>query len=456
VSTATDSATDVAPKKKTRAEVEADVAAVTKKTAEMKLKDAKKGTSVKKLTKEQLYELYGYRLRRDDKDKKPKSHKFWDTQPVPKIDQGTVTTEGAIDREKTVEEVRKEPYGLPRGFEWASMNVNDPAQIQEVYQLLTENYVEDDDNMFRFDYSIPFLQWALQPPGFKPSWHVGVRQTSNKKLRGFITGVPAVVSVCGKQIEMAEINFLCVHKKLRSKRLAPVLIKEVTRRINCEGIWQAVYTAGVVLPKPIARCRYWHRSLNPKKLIDVGFSRIGPRMTMARTIKLYRLKDTPSLALRPMTLADVPSACKLLNTYLKKFKLAVHFSEADFAHWLLPRKGVVDSYVIANSDDGVVTDLISLYHLPSTIIGHAQYKTLNAVYSYYNVATSVTLTKLMEDCLIIARKQKADVFNALDVMHNSEFLETLKFGIGDGHLQYYLYNWRTPPLESKNVGLVLL
>ena len=55
---------------------------------------------------------------------------------------------------------------------------------------------------------------------------------------------------------MAEINFLCVHKKLRSKRMAPVLIKEITRRVNMEGIFQAVYTAGVVLPKPVATCRY--------------------------------------------------------------------------------------------------------------------------------------------------------------------------------------------------------
>jgi hypothetical protein len=31
---------------------------------------------------------------------------------------------------------------------------------------------------------------------------------------------------------MVEINFLCVHKRLRSKRLAPVLIKEITRRVN--------------------------------------------------------------------------------------------------------------------------------------------------------------------------------------------------------------------------------
>jgi hypothetical protein len=43
-------------------------------------------------------------------------------------------------------------------------------------------------------------------------------------------------------------------------RLAPVLIREITRRVNCKGTFQAVYTAGVVLPKPVATCRYWHRS----------------------------------------------------------------------------------------------------------------------------------------------------------------------------------------------------
>ena len=49
-----------------------------------------------------------------------------------------------------------------------------------------------------------------------------------------------------------------------------VLIKEVTRRINLRGIFQAVYTAGIVVPKPVAQCRYFYRSLNPKKLVEVG------------------------------------------------------------------------------------------------------------------------------------------------------------------------------------------
>lgn len=58
---------------------------------------------------------------------------------------------------------------------------------------------------------------------------------------GFITGIPVHVHVGDAKMKMAEINFLCVHKKLRSNRLAPVLIKEVTRRVHLRNIWQAVY-----------------------------------------------------------------------------------------------------------------------------------------------------------------------------------------------------------------------
>ena len=38
--------------------------------------------------------------------------------------------------------------------QWSLVDINDPAQSAEMYTLLTENYVEDDDAMFRFDYSV--------------------------------------------------------------------------------------------------------------------------------------------------------------------------------------------------------------------------------------------------------------------------------------------------------------
>lgn len=45
-----------------------------------------------------------------------------------------------------------------------------------------------------------------------------------------------------------------------------------------------------------------------------------------------------------------------------------------------------------------------------------------------------------------------DVFNALDLMENKTFLEKLKFGIGDGNLQYYLYNWKCPSMGADKVN----
>ena len=47
----------------------------------------------------------------------------------------------------------------------------------------------------------------------------------SKRLVGFISAVPARLRVRDATFDAVEINFLCVHKKLRSKRLAPVLIK---------------------------------------------------------------------------------------------------------------------------------------------------------------------------------------------------------------------------------------
>ena len=153
------------------------------------------------------------------------------------------------------------------------------------------------------------FQPGCRPQGFHVDWHIGVRVKDSGKLVAFITGIPAKIRVLQQTRTMAEINFLCVHKKLRSKRLAPLLIKEVTRRVNLTDVWQASYTAGVVLPKPVAICRYWHRSLNPKKLIEVGFSRLPPNSTMSRTIKLYKLPEraaTPGV--RKMVESDIPQA----------------------------------------------------------------------------------------------------------------------------------------------------
>lgn len=226
------------------------------------------------------------------------------------------------------------------------------------------------------------------------------------------------MSVNGKVIKMAEINFLCVHKKLRTKKLAPVLIQEVTRRVNRLNIWQAVYTAGIVIPMPFAKTTYWHRNLNPKKLIDVGFSSLPQNQTMARYTKLLKLPDQPTIpGVRPMEAKDLDQVHALLTEYLSKITTHFVFTKEELAHFILPRENVIEAHVVET--DGKVTDFFSFYSLPSSILKHVEEKTLHVAYSYYNVATKHPYNELMKQALIVAKQKGYDVFNALDIMDNA-------------------------------------
>lgn len=89
------------------------------------------------------------------------SYKFWQTQPVPSFEdqkskepvaQGPITI---IDPER----VPKTPGPLVEGFEWCTLDLTNDEELKELYELLNNHYVEDDNAMFRFKYSQSFLHW---------------------------------------------------------------------------------------------------------------------------------------------------------------------------------------------------------------------------------------------------------------------------------------------------------
>lgn len=188
-------------------------------------------------------------------------------------------------------------------------------------------------------------------PGWTKEWHIGVRATASRKLVAFISAIPVSLRVRKKVLKASEVNFLCVHKKLRSKRLAPVLIKEVTRRCYIVGVFQAIYTAGVVLPTPVATCRYYHRSLDWQKLSEIGFSHLPPNSKPSYQVMRYKLpENTATKGLRPMEARDVDAVLSLLQRYLAKFDTSPIFTRDEVEHWLLHKKDsgdqVVWSYVV--------------------------------------------------------------------------------------------------------------
>lgn len=88
------------------------------------------------------------------------SYKFWQTQPVPRFDDQENLAEGPI-KIINPEQVSKEPPSLVEGFEWVTLDVEDDKEVAELYELLSNHYVEDDNAMFRFNYSRAFLNWCV-------------------------------------------------------------------------------------------------------------------------------------------------------------------------------------------------------------------------------------------------------------------------------------------------------
>ncbi|GAA6024956.1 hypothetical protein JCM11491_001316 [Sporobolomyces phaffii] len=441
------------------------------------------------------------------------SHKFWRTQPVAQ-DPNTVEElrEGPLEADKKPEEVRKEPIDLHKDFQWVTIDLNNPNELKEVYELLTHHYVEDADASFRFDYAAEFIEWALKPPGYVPDWHVGIRVAASGKLVGFISGVPVDLRIRAVTKRCTEINFLVVHKKLRSKRLAPILIQEVTRRTHLKGIFQAIYTSGTILPTPFTRCQYYHRNLNPAKLVKLGFSAVPRNSTIARMATYYRVAGEPSIpGLREIEKRDLKQASRLLRAYLARFDCAPMLSNKEVEHALWSGRGkeqggkrtgqVVWTYVVEDPETHRITDLFSLYSLPSTAVKSNPLQAVNAAYLFYyatdctpstsdlgdgSTATKVVnwkdeneedraqlkkrLNLLIGDAMVCSQKLGFDVLNALTLQDNSLFLEDLKYTnlllrpLPSGFLNFYLYNYHTRPIEGgidpaaqgSGIGVVML
>lgn len=251
---------------------------------------------------------------------------------------------------------------------------------------------------------------------------MGVRASKSGKLVASICGVPAEIVVRGRLLKVSEINFLCIHKKLRSKRLTPVLIKEITRRCYLDGIFQAIYTAGIILPTPVGSCRYYHRALDWLKLYDVGFSALPAGSTKARQVTRNHLPSkTATPGLRPMQTKDVDAVHDLLNRYMKRFDLAQAFSKKEIDHLFVHKEKpgteqVVFAYVVEADETHKITDFVSFYSLESTVIQSEKYSTVRAAYLYYYATETAfaekekglreRLAMLMNDALILAKKVK--------------------------------------------------
>lgn len=389
-----------------------------------------------------------------------KQHEFWDKQPVSGgINQFDETENNSpIEIYNDFSSVPTVPYNLPNEFFWKTLDVNDTNQLEELYTFLSKNYYDNSENLIYLNYSSSFLKWYLTCPDYNNDWYICICLKSTNKIVGFISGIPTNIIINSKEIKAVKINFLCVHKKLRNKRMSPVLIQEIIRRIKLFGISQAIYTGINLLNKPIGTSKYWLRLINIKKIIESNCFQIPKKLTHKQAYRLYDLPTNPTIdGIRLLERKDLKIIKQLLNAYLNKFYLSTIFNDEEIEHWCLPRDEIIYSYVVENEDKEII-GFFSFYFLSFTILKNSIHKSLKVAYSFYNYIKDncgITLSELIHNALIISKTKGCDLFQVLDLMDNMEFLEKEKFIKGSIDLHYYLFNWKYSTIEPKNIGIIL-
>ncbi|CAF1874251.1 BnaC04g51530D [Brassica napus] len=284
------------------------------------------------------------------------------------------------------------PEKIGADHEWTTLDLSSDA-----VKLLVEHDYEG-DGKFRYANPGDFLRWALRPPGYYQSWHIGIRV--KKSLVACLFGVPARIIVRDNEaVKVAAVRFLCVQKDFRSKGLVPIMIKEMIRRVNLKDIWQGAFCTDLLVATPVTTIRQWIRMLNPANVSKF----LGEAMSIKDATKLYELPNAPvTPGFRKMVQSDVHAVTELLRVYLLEFEVAAEF----------------------HPETHVVTDCCSFYTISFTVGGR--------------------------------KNNKFDIFHAKDVMDNKTFFEQLKFEEVGAQNHFYLFNQRLRTgLQPSQLGLTL-
>lgn len=353
-----------------------------------------------------------------------KKHRFWNSQPVDVSDGNEIICKPAV--------VPTEPSNLPDGFSFEGL-----SSIDELSMFLGGNYVEDFHQGHILIYSPRFLQWMLKSNGNMKSYSLVLRWKG--EMVGFAFAKEHKLSIRGVEQKVVSVNLLCVARCLRGRRISPVIIREITRRVNLDGIYQAIFTSGTKFFFNVSDAYYYHRALDPIRLFRTGFS--------DRVIELGIPK--PRSGTRLVTELDLPSLLRLFSEEAKKYVFCEKMGIEEVYANLMPVKDIIYTYVHEVGDE--ITEFGSFFILET--LEKKTGELIKGAYLYYR--TDRNLIEMISDLMCFAKSEGCDVFNCLNIMGNSEFLDKLGFERGTGHLRYYLYNWRTQWIEPNEVFFVL-
>jgi glycylpeptide N-tetradecanoyltransferase len=395
----------------------------------------------------------------DAKEAAAKKHTFWDQQPMPNKF-GEEPPAGEAEPEmidnKIAENVSPDPIALDEelGLEWCDAAWG-AASLQSICEQVFElSKTGEPEETTSFSPDTGFLVWSMNPPNMRRDWLVGIRQRDSGLLVGFICGLPMSACIGGAVVEkVMEIKNLYVHPAFRGKRLTPILISEVSRRVRQHNYCVALYTSSVTITRPLCKARFYQRPLNVVKLSAVRFKEVSRGQTLPRLQRRYGETAALPAGWKRMEERHVGRAWQLLHSHLAQFKVHQMLSEAEFRYWFVNAHHSVHAYVEEDAQQQEIVAFCAWHVMEAHLTSNAGRPTIvSGAFSHYNaVAPGKELGDVIGAQVAQLRRDGVDVLMTLDIGGNEEALldfEESRAEVTSEYLLYHLYNFRARPCDD--------
>jgi glycylpeptide N-tetradecanoyltransferase len=344
------------------------------------------------------------------------NHIFWDSQPVSRKSILFNYKEGLIEKPKNI----NINTNLDKDYQWSKI-----TNITLFKKFLQKNYSKYEL------YSNDYLNWILNTPydhifklDIKNRNKLNIALLYKNRLVGTITGKPVILKIKNNIIEGFYVDFLCIDKKHRNKKLAPKLISKIL------SIWKK-YNLDAHIFK-----------IDTKPL---PFDHIGCYNYYYYDMKTKSNILLPNVNIKELTIKELEDAYNFFYSHINKYSLYQIMTLEEFKYNFLPNN-FIKTYIIFNNENkinGFISVILMNYKHP---------------YQKNKVAKCIELSYFFVDnpyyiFNILDKFTNYDYLIFVNMMEHHKLLDILETDVNKGHNTYYhLYNYITD-LKPNEIGL---
>jgi glycylpeptide N-tetradecanoyltransferase len=345
-------------------------------------------------------------------------HIFWDTQKISR--NGKI-----INNTKNASSIIK----LPNEFKWTTFTIN-----TDVYYFILKNYIHDEK------YTFERLKWILNPPMITNKFNIMITLNNDTdNIIGTIVGKIINIFIYNEVKKCVYVDFLCIHKLYRNKRLAPLLISKIIEKVAENNIEFTIFKIDKkALPFDyIGKYTYYHYDFDNTPKINNNYIYSG--------IIKYIYDDTTTYKITQLLY-------NFYNKYIQNnnYKLYQILTLKEFKYQFISTHNLIyTSYYKYNNEIIAFSSAINVQY-------NEQYNNTcnnrNSIELRYLMTNTEYIIPIMTLLLKIYYELKFKYMVVLDIMHNEIFIKKFKFI--QGYSTYYqLQNYHTYNIHKTENGM---